>query len=193
MDTYRDNDFTYEFNITYKGPTLMYVKQVDCPACMAFNPIFARVANSKQNLGLPDSLHFATAIYSPVIKQKCSRSTVREISHTPMLIMFYNTMPIAKYSGSPITEQIIVSFLASVFKNILNVDLYPSQPTPVQQVQFQSNFTNPQMAFQSRPHFASIKPVGGMYTEELKNYFDQPQFGSQPPIHAPITWRTPHV
>lgn len=205
MYMYTESNFSNNASIDYKGPLLLYVKQNNCPACISYNPIFAGLASEtrKRQLGLPDSLKFATVVYGVGLKNKSDNRNMT-ITHTPALIMYYNHEPIAKYSGiGQITEQMTVSFIVNVFKDILKVDLV-QQNAPVEMANpGYNNSTNahpPNAAYSrfeperfgpTRPSFAGgVKSPGSMYVDEVPAFFDQPQFGSQPPIHAPITWRT---
>jgi hypothetical protein len=204
-----NNDFTSSFSSLESNPLIVYIKQVQCSACVNFNPVFVALEQKRRMYKFPDSLQFATIVYSGDLAkkideynriQKSMQDAVELIvDRTPTLIIFYETMPVAKYSGQ-CSENAVATFIHSVFKN--EIAELQNQHTP-QQSQYGSygiRTMAPPMQLNTilpPPSFSQFqkqqKIDGVLYNDEYPSHFDQPQYNNQPPIWAPVTWRNKNV
>jgi Thioredoxin domain-containing protein len=108
------------FNIQNPGVVLIYFKQTGCGGCLKFDPVFLQIERKKVQHGLQNVI-FATINISsnPQVIRKASDSNI-SIDRTPLLIIFHQTTPYAKYHGPLDEENIFVFIKRVVSENIMS-------------------------------------------------------------------------
>jgi Thioredoxin domain-containing protein len=116
------------FTIQNPGIVVVYFKQTGCGGCLKFDPIFLQIERKKGQHGL-QAVQFATVnvTSNPKILQK-AKSVDVIIDRTPLLIIFYQTSPYARYHG-PLDEENIFTFIKQVLAN--EIVHHNQQPMPV--------------------------------------------------------------
>jgi thiol-disulfide isomerase/thioredoxin len=126
-----NNDDFMGFTIGYPGIVVVYFKQSWCSGCEKFDPIFLQIERKKNQHGL-QTIQFATVNVSlpanTQIVKKAKDANVL-IDKTPMLIIFYQSTPYAKYHG-PLDEDNIFTFIKQVLTN--EVRTAPQSDWPAQ-------------------------------------------------------------
>jgi thiol-disulfide isomerase/thioredoxin len=104
------------FNIQNPGIFVIYFKQSGCGGCLKFDPIFLQIERKKVQHGL-QNVQFATVniTSNPQILRKANDVDIT-IDRTPLLMIFYQTTPYAKYNG-PLDEENIFTFIKQVLAN----------------------------------------------------------------------------
>jgi thiol-disulfide isomerase/thioredoxin len=112
------------FNIQNQGIVVVYFKQNNCGGCMKFDPVFLQIERRKTHHGL-QNVQFATVniTSNPQILRKAKEADIL-IDRTPLLIIFYQMAPYAKYHG-PLDEENIFTFI----KQVLSNEIMIPQPT----------------------------------------------------------------
>lgn len=110
------NDDFLGFNIQNPGIVVIYFKQSGCGGCLKFDPIFLQIERKKVQYGLQNVQFASVNITSnPQILRKAKDVDVL-IDRTPLLMIFYQTSPYAKYHG-PLDEENIYTFIKQVLSN----------------------------------------------------------------------------
>lgn len=83
-------------DIDIGGKIFLFVKAEGCPGCASFFPIFQELSRSDRRVG-----YAIVDISSPVEKMivRMSRDTTTPIEAVPLILMYNNGSPIAKYKG----------------------------------------------------------------------------------------------
>jgi thiol-disulfide isomerase/thioredoxin len=127
------NDDFLGFSIQNPGIVVIYFKQQQCGGCIKFDPVFLQLERKKNQYGL-QNVQFATVniTSNPQILRKAKDVDV-VIDRTPLIIIFYQTRPYAKYHG-PLDEENVFTFIKQVLSNeitsIQNPPPLPPLPPP---------------------------------------------------------------
>jgi len=198
------SSFSNTFTIAYKSLLLLYVTKKGCPACELFNTVFMRLVNNQALHGVQMAIvHYDDSIGEKA--QQFIRQTKQTpeifIDKTPLLILFNNGMPLAKYTKENYSEAAVVNFVTTVMRD---VNVAPTAAAPPSNIQPQQGFYFPpqqQSTIQQPVGLQQQFPATGLrgggarqlpnsiYDDEIPTHFDQPQYGYRPPVSAPITWR----
>lgn len=121
-----NNDDFVGFSIQTPGIVVVYFKQSGCNGCNLFDPIFLQIERKKNQHQL-NSVQFATVNVSnnPQILRKAKEANV-DIDKTPLLLIFFQSTPYAKYHG-PLDEDGIFMFIKQVLANEIR-SIPPSVP-----------------------------------------------------------------
>lgn len=206
-----NNNFSNSFSISFKNLLLLYITNESCQACKLFNPIFTKISQKLSK----NSVQTAIVTYDSSLGEKAQNfiTSVQStpeifIDKTPLLILFNNGSPLAKYKSDDYSESAILNFVQSVIRDIQKKEtpFIPQQPThaassanrhvagggggslPIggslmQHHQPTAFFPPPSLRSLNRS--ANAQPTS-FYGDEMPTHFDQPQY--MIPKSAPVNW-----
>lgn len=158
------------FKINNPGIVVIYFKQTACGGCVKFDPIFLQTERKKNQHGL-QNVQFATVniTSNPQILRKAKDADVI-IDRTPLLIIFYQTAPYAKYHG-PLDEDNIFIFIKQVLSSDIISHSTPHAPSTISQSSV--NLRNPLDLPTSSSHMIKPSYMGGLRKGGNNNQRDQ--------------------
>jgi thiol-disulfide isomerase/thioredoxin len=83
-------------DIDIGGKIFLFIKAEGCPGCASFFPIFQELARTDRRVGYA-IVDISTPIEKAIVRM--SRDTTTPIEAVPLILMYNNGSPIAKYKG----------------------------------------------------------------------------------------------